>query len=68
METKCDKISNRRYFKINKNIEDINKLTVNKRRRSKFYSGKWRKEEHDKFLDLYSKYGSNWPKVNILIF
>jgi len=52
----------------NEHIININdKYDKNfKRKKNRYKIGKWKQEEHDKFLQLYSIYGSNWPKVFII--
>ena len=64
-ERHLDKNSYKKYFKTRRNHEIY--LSKNdrkiKRRKSRFKIGKWKKEEHDKFLELYLLHGSNWPKV-----
>jgi hypothetical protein len=52
---------------LSKNEEEMVKINEKKiKRRMKIYrEGKWKKDEHEKFLELFSKHGSNWPKVNV---
>ena len=53
----------REYFKV----ENIDKLKRELSKSENKNEGRWSKEEHNKFLEGISKYGTNWKKFKILI-
>ena len=50
-------------------LEDIKSKNIIKIKRPKTKngnnSGRWTKEEHNKFLNLYKKYGKNWKNISL---
>jgi hypothetical protein len=67
MDSSINNISNNYKYVGRPKIEEraVNKNNENGRRKKRRYRvGKWKQEEHEKFLSLFSIHGSNWPRVN----
>ena len=68
IENKEEKIENN----LNENIEQINTLKENNEisdsnNSNEYKTGRWSKEEHEKFIEGILKYGNEWRKVQKII-
>ena len=67
IENKEEKVENI----LNENLEQINTLKENEisdsNNSNEYKSGRWSKEEHEKFIEGILKYGNEWRKVQKII-
>ena len=67
IENKEEKVENN----LNENIEQINTLKENEisdsNNSNEYKTGRWSKEEHEKFIEGILKYGNEWRKVQKII-